>query len=245
MIPKIIHYCWLSNDAYPEKIKVCIDSWKKNLPDYEFILWDKSKFDINSHLWVKQAYEVGKYAFAADYIRLYALYNYGGIYLDSDVEVLKSFNPLLNQPYFFCTEDATKLCIEAATIGAEPHNEYIGRCLSYYQDRMFIVNGVMDMLPLPQIMSSYVDKYKIIEKESDFCANLEELQIYTKEYFSPKDGNTGNPSYLTNKTYSIHHYAGSWVSNSYKFKQFLLYKILGKQLTNYCVRIKKHILNRK
>ena len=85
MIPKIIHWCWLSGDPYPPKIQACLDTWKKVLPDYEIILWDTNRFDVNSTPWTKQAFEVKKYPFVADYIRLYAIYNYGGIYLDSDV----------------------------------------------------------------------------------------------------------------------------------------------------------------
>lgn len=99
MIPKIIHYCWLSNDPIPEKLQEYMKSWKEKLPDYEFKLWNFDCFDINSSQWVKEAFEAKKYAFAADYIRLYAVYNYGGIYMDMDVEVIKSFNPLLNNDY--------------------------------------------------------------------------------------------------------------------------------------------------
>jgi len=117
MIPKIIHFCWLSNDEYPKKIKKCVASWRKKLPDYEFILWDTNKFDINSTLWTKQAYETKKYAFAADYIRLHAIYTYGGIYLDTDVEVLKRFDNLLNLPYFIGSQHDHLM--EAAVIGAE------------------------------------------------------------------------------------------------------------------------------
>ena len=89
MIPKIIHYCWLSNDPIPEKLQEYMKSWKEKLPDYEFKLWNFDCFDINSSQWVKEAFEAKKYAFAADYIRLYAVYNYGGIYMDMDVEVIK------------------------------------------------------------------------------------------------------------------------------------------------------------
>lgn len=86
MIPKKIHFCWLSGDEFPPLIQYCIDTWEKVLPDYEIILWDTKRFDINSIAWVKEAFEAKKYAFAADYIRLYAVYTEGGIYLDSDVE---------------------------------------------------------------------------------------------------------------------------------------------------------------
>ena len=91
MIPKIIHYCWLSKDPIPKDMQMFIDGWYEKLPDYEFMLWDFNRFDIHSSQWVKEAFSKKKYAFAADYIRLYALYNYGGIYMDMDVEVLKSF----------------------------------------------------------------------------------------------------------------------------------------------------------
>lgn len=83
MIPKIIHYCWLSGDEVPENLKKCMDSWKKIIPDYEFVKWDFTKFDKSSSAWVSEAFDNRKYAFACDYIRLYAVYNYGGIYLDS------------------------------------------------------------------------------------------------------------------------------------------------------------------
>ena len=104
MIPKIIHLCWLSGDPYPPKIAKCLKTWEKFLPDYEVVLWDTQRFDLNSSLWVKQAFEKKKYAFAADYIRFYALFHIGGIYLDSDVEVLKSFDDLLDLPYFIGAE---------------------------------------------------------------------------------------------------------------------------------------------
>lgn len=101
MIPKIIHYCWLGDSEFPELVKKCIQSWKKKMPDWEFILWDKNCLkDLNSD-WVNEAYSTKKYAFAADYIRLYAVNKFGGFYLDSDVEVLKNFAPLLDSPYIF------------------------------------------------------------------------------------------------------------------------------------------------
>lgn len=96
MIPKIIHWCWLSDDPIPDKLQHYMESWKKFLPDYEFIHWNFDRFPKGKSIWVDQAFEAHKYAFAADYIRLYALYNYGGFYLDMDVEVLKSFDTLLN-----------------------------------------------------------------------------------------------------------------------------------------------------
>lgn len=105
MIPKIIHYCWLSNDPFPEKIQMCMDSWKKIMPDYELKLWNTQNFDVeNSIPYVKEAFANRKWAFVADYIRLYALYTEGGIYLDSDVKVLKRFDDFLHHSFFTSME---------------------------------------------------------------------------------------------------------------------------------------------
>ena len=120
MIPKIIHLCWMSGDPFPSDIQKCIDSWKRILPDYEIWLWDTKRFDLSTSVWVTEAYDKKKYAFCADYIRMYALFNYGGVYLDSDVEVLRSFNDLLTLPYFIGYE--SKQYFEAAVIGAEKGN---------------------------------------------------------------------------------------------------------------------------
>ena len=156
MIPKLIHLCWLSGDPYPPKIQLCIDSWKKYLPDYEIMLWDTNRFDVNSTPWTKQAFEAKKYAFVADYIRLYAVYNYGGIYLDSDVEVLKSFDDLLHLPYFAGTEVGPD-GIEMAAFGAEKGTGWVKFMLDYYQDRNYILeNGEKNMEPMPPVMGNLI-----------------------------------------------------------------------------------------
>ena len=104
MIPKIIHYCWLSTDPVPQKLLDCMETWKKVLPDYQWVKWDLSRFDINSTVWTREAFQKKKYAFAADYIRLYAIYTMGGIYLDMDVEVVKSFDDFLDNDFFTFSE---------------------------------------------------------------------------------------------------------------------------------------------
>ena len=152
MIPKIIHLCWLSGDPYPMEIQKCLDSWKRHLPDYEICLWDTKRFDIHSTPWTEQAFAARKYAFAADYIRLYALYNYGGIYLDSDVLVYKNFDALLSLPYFI-GEDYDG-AFEAAVIGAEKHLPFVKHLLDYYDGRNFVrEDGTYEtVMPLPLII---------------------------------------------------------------------------------------------
>lgn len=216
MIPKIIHYCWLSNDPIPREIQQYMSSWKKYLPDFEFILWNFDRFDINSSLWVKQAFNAKKYAFAADYIRLFALYNYGGFYLDMDVEVLHSFNPLLQLNSALCYENNGKV-IEAATMGTEKKSEWVGRCLDYYRDRSFVKeDGTYDMVPLPQIIMSILKKsykpqsVKSIDDAIRLDNNNNVIPILSSDFFSPKSYASGKIK-ITSNSYSIHHFQGTWL----------------------------------
>ncbi|MBS6577253.1 glycosyltransferase family 32 protein [Parabacteroides goldsteinii] len=242
MIPKVIHYCWLSDDIYPPKIRLCIDSWKKFLPDYEIILWDIQKFPVNSVRWVEEAYKNGKYAFAADYIRLYALYHYGGIYLDSDVEVIKSFDDLLALPYFIGVDSQNK--IEAAVIGVEPLNPWISFCLDYYKDRPFVLEGGrLDMKTLPIIMQEIIEKQRKIEiVKKNFLEDNKDSSIvrfFPFDFFCSKRHDTGIIQ-KTDRTYAIHHFAMSWCTPKDRFltycKRFSV-KILGNKGTSFLITL--------
>ena len=190
MIPKIIHFCWVGGGEYTPLVNKCINSWKKNLPDYEIMLWDRNKFNINSTPWTKEAFEQKKYAFVADYIRLYALNEYGGIYLDSDVEVLRSFNDILNNKSFI-GYDSTE-AIEAAIIGAEPSTDWIKKALEYYDDRHFILpNGDLDTRPIPRMIKNVLEnEYRISLFSPTEISELENITIYPSHYFSPKNYQT-------------------------------------------------------
>jgi mannosyltransferase OCH1-like enzyme len=200
LIPKIIHYCWLSDDPIPENLQKCIKSWKENLHGYEFILWNFDRFDINTSLWVKDAFQAKKYAFAADYIRLYAVYNYGGIYLDMDIEIIKSFDDLLNAEYMLAFEDDNKN-IEAGCFGAIKSARYIKDCLEYFKDKDYKKTITDNSYVLPKIMK------EILLNNNKFDIT----KIYSKDYFTAKSFHTGIIT-ITDNTYCIHHYAGSWVS---------------------------------
>lgn len=213
MIPKKIHYCWLSGDPLPPKLAYCIKSWQKKNIGYEFVKWDLNKFPLDSCCWVKEAFENKKYAFAADYIRLYAVYSEGGIYLDSDVESLRSFDDLLKYPYFLGQEDTPNI-IEASTFGAVPHLEWVRKCLDYYNNRHFVKeDGSFDMKPLPEIMrdifqANYGIEY--ISKPSDYDSSDNRIQLLPVDFFSPKNWQSLE-LHKTKNTYSIHHFAGSWL----------------------------------
>ena len=237
MIPKIIHLCWLSGDPYPAKIDRCLKSWEKYLPDYDVMLWDTNRFDLDSSIWVRQAFEKKKYAFAADYIRFYALYHYGGVYLDSDVEVLKSFNDLLDLPYFMGAEKAQTP--EAAIIGAEKGCDWVKQCLDYYESRSFVLeDGTLDIQKLPEIMERQIQKLKPLRilslKDSLNIRKLDmqkEVLEFNDAFFSPKVFDSREVE-ITPYTYAIHHYQNSWFSPKakayYRSRAFLV-KIFGQK----------------
>lgn len=217
MIPKIIHLCWLSGDSYTPDIQKCLDSWKVFLQDYEIRLWDTNRFNVNSTLWTKQAFEAKKYAFAADYIRLYALYNYGGIYLDSDVLVYKSFNDLLDLPYFI-GQDYTG-CFEAAVIGAEPKTPWIKDVLDRYNNRPFIMcDGAYDMVPLPQVFYEIlIPKYRFVRigKLISYEWDDQTIVLFHKDFFNSR--NSIGPR-QKKTSYCSHCYAGTWTSKKKDLK---------------------------
>ena len=223
MIPKVIHYCWLSDDPYPEKIKRCMDSWKRVLPDYEFVHWNFDRFPRGKSKWVDQAFDAGKYAFAADYIRLYALYNYGGIYLDTDVEVVKPFDDLLVLPYFFGMEMETSP-IEAATMGCEKGCSLIKDVLDTYIGKSFVKpDGTFDELPLPNLFKPFLgDRYalKMISSIDEFDYDQNVINVFPITWFSPKEWHSGGIR-STPETYSIHQFYASWLGKKDRFVMWI------------------------
>ena len=221
MIPKIIHYCWLSDDPIPTDLEKCMRTWKKNLPDYEFMKWDFTRFSKESSQWVKEAFDAKKYAFAADYIRLYALYNFGGIYLDMDVEVLRSYDEFLQLDTMLCYENSGKGKLEVAAFGVKEKSEWVGKCLDYYKNRSFIKSdGSYDMKVLPYVIRDclYESEFGLVNVNSitdALSVGNKSIPVFPFDFFSPKSYDTGKIEQTFN-TYSIHHFAGTWVSKSDK-----------------------------
>ncbi len=246
MIPKIIHYCWLSGQEYPQDVKNNIASWKAILPDYEFMLWDWERSETLKCVWIQQALENKKYAFAADFIRLYAVYTYGGIYLDSDVEVLKSFDDLLNLPYFIGAEYNINKRIEAAVFGSEKKTKWLLISMEYYNNRPFVKeDGNFDMLLLPQIMKSKIELIKNItlmeasqvQEVGFLLKNEDSFFLFPFEYFSPKNIETGKIS-KTKNTYTIHHFSSSWMPFTTKLRRKIM-QIVGVGLTEKIISVLK------
>lgn len=218
MIPKIIHWCWLSDEPLPANLQRYVDHWKDILPDYEVWLWDFKRFDKSSSIWVSQAFDNKKYAFAADYIRLYALFHYGGIYLDSDVEVLKSYNPFLGLPTMACCEYGSRN-LEMATIGVEKGAKWIGDCLNVYKENKFVrEDGTFNMIPLPMVIKQILQEkgYKLVDITDESMKenkrfSADEIPVLPYDFFSPKSFDD-NKVYCTERTVSIHQFAGTWVN---------------------------------
>ncbi len=232
MIPKIIHYCWLSGDPIPADLQRYMRTWKEKLPDYEFMLWDTKRFDINSSVWVKQAFENKKYAFAADYIRIYALYHYGGIYLDTDVEVLKSYNPLLHLNMMLGLDHALHN-VEVATWGAEKGLHSIKVLLDFYDKRTFIkADGSFDIEPMPPIVTriwkenlfELVPVATIGEAEEMMITKEKVISVFPMEWFCPQDWYTYK-LHLTKDTFSVHRYKGAWLEKDMRKEREILSKL--------------------
>ena len=227
MIPKIIHYCWLSGDEFPPLFKRCINSWKKELPGWEFRLWDKTCLEEINEPWVHEAYEAKVYSHASDYIRLYAVYKFGGFYLDCDVEVLKDFSPLLGLDYVFSKENSNSVFIEAATFGAHAGNPYLKKCMESYHNRHFIKNdGSYEyQFIIPDVMMQCISDYTIINQIEDFKSGISTMQILPPRFFGPKNYSTGKFDQLTDDSYSIHHFSGSWRPFKMRMNRFIWRKL--------------------
>lgn len=229
MIPKKIHYVWMGKGTKNELISKCIESWKFFLPDYEIIEWNEDNFDINSNKFIKEAYENKKWAFVSDYIRLKVLYEHGGIYFDTDVEVIRSFDELLNVKSFIGFEDSIHL--GTSVIAAEKKHRWIGELINYYSDQsIFNKSGNIKLTPnVVHITSKTVEIYKL--KLNNTSQNFnDELVVYNSSYFSPglySESKKSKMKKIKKQTYSIHHYDGSWLSKKDEFK------ILAKKLVGY------------
>ncbi|MEI4828903.1 capsular polysaccharide synthesis protein [Bacillus sp. FJAT-53711] len=214
-IPKIIHYCWFGGKEKPSIVKKCIDSWKKTLSDYEIVEWNEDNFDTNSNLYVKEAYESGKFAFVSDYVRVYVLYNFGGVYMDTDVEVFKSFNDLLHHDSFWGFEQENY--IATSTIGAAKGNKLIKIFLDSYKEKSFITkDGTYDDLTNVAIITKILKEIGL--KQNGRYQEIKGMgTFYPQTFFSPYDY-INCRKFITENTYAIHHFYKSWLPFSTRIK---------------------------
>lgn len=222
MIPKVIHYCWFGGNPLPKSAQKCIASWRKYLPDYEIKEWNESNFDVNIIPYTAEAYKAKKYAFVSDYARFWILYKYGGLYFDTDVEVIKNMDDIIAKGAFMGLEKkqagATPTQLGVAPglgLGVNPGLGLYKELLDVYDDKhLFSAFGKIGET-IVGITSKIMQK-KGIKRQSDGFLHCGEITIYPEEYFCPKNYYTGELT-ITPNTCAIHHYTATWHKNTKTF----------------------------
>lgn len=228
MIPKKIHYCWFGGNPLPDEAKKCIESWKKYCPDYEIIEWNESNYDLNKNEYVKKAYEQKKYAFLTDYVRLDVIYEQGGIYLDTDVELIKNLDDLIENECYVGMEQPGRIATGLG-FGAIKKHPFVKENKEYYENNTFWdEQGKFKKVICVEITSDILSKYGLKNNNEVQYMEKPNVTIYPPEYFCPLKMGT-NKLTITRNTYSIHHYDGSWKSNSKIIRKLNYYSIPLKQ----------------
>ena len=241
MIPKIIHYCWFGGKPLPKSAEKCIASWKKYLPDYEIKRWDESNFDVNAIPYTREAYAACKFAFVRDYARFWILYHYGGVYFDTDVEVIRPIDDIINRGGFLGVE-SNRNGIYTVNPGlgfaATQSTAVIGEMVNLYSTFHFTnTDGASDLKNIVEITTDYLSSKGLqnTDEIQDCCG----FTIYPKDYFCPIDYDTRELK-ITENTRTIHHYAESWVPRSTRFKNALS-RLFGKRFMTCLIRIKAFV----
>ncbi len=225
-IPKVIHYCWFGKGELPKIAKKCIRSWKKYCPDYEIVCWTEENFDLTQNRYMQQAYQAGKWAFVSDYARLKILYDHGGIYLDTDVELIKPIDDLLENSGFMGF-DEKGIVATGLGFGGEKGNAIVGEFLKDYEDIAFILpDGSYDLTPCPDRNTATLKRLgmDVSNTNQTFMGTV----FLPREYLCPMDYYTGKKT-ITDQTYSIHHYSASWTSSVTK-RTTRIKRIIGVKL---------------
>lgn len=243
MIPKIIHYCWFGGNPLPKDALKCIESWKKYLPDFEIKRWDEANFDVNMIPYTKEAYKAGKYAFVSDYARFWIIYKYGGIYFDTDVEVISSLDPILLSGPFLGVEhrDSKQITVNPGLgFGAPAGMNALKDLLTQYERSHFYKDdGCISYKNIVEITSEYlVEKGMTNVAECQYCAGF---TIYPVDYFCPISFETRKLA-ITKNTKTIHHFAESWVPKATRVKN-AIGRIFGKNFLKLLVKVKSFVKN--
>ena len=241
MIPKVIHYCWFGRGQMPQLALKCIESWKKYLPDYEIKEWNEDNFDLDMYPYVREAYDNRKFAFVTDVVRLYALYHEGGIYMDTDVEVLKSLDSLLKYEAVSGFESPTQ--IPTGLMACREGHPLFKELLYEYNVIHFVKeDGTLDLTTnVVRITNACLKNGLVLNNK---LQTIKGFTILPKDYLCPKSYKDGK-IYLTKNTMTIHHFAGSWLDDKTRSRHNIKRKILsllGDDITMFLVKMKKNIL---
>lgn len=250
MIPKIIHYCWFGRNPLPELAQKCIASWKKYLPDYEIKEWNEDNFNVNIIPYTAEAYAAKKYAFVSDYARFWILYKYGGIYFDTDVEVIRPIDDIIAKGNFMGFETDPlpffdeKINMRKASVnpglglGVAPGFCLIQKMLDFYEGRHFVHEDNMRN----QITVVHIATHVLLNeglKDVSGIQKVDDCYVYPSEYFCPINVMTGR-IHVEKDTRTIHHYAGTWVDKKFSLKEFVK-KILPEKLVITIIELKSHL----
>lgn len=234
MIPKVIHYCWFGRNSLPDEYKVYMESWKKFCPDYEIKEWNEDNFDVNVNQYCKEAYDAKQWAFVSDYARLKIIYEQGGIYLDTDVELLKSLSPLVSAGVGFLGFQNPEEVNTGLGFAALPYNNCVKSMLDIYEKRTFLKkDGSFDLTPCPVVNTVGLKMHglKTGKEAIKEIQHLDGIDVYPIDFFNPMNVDTLKIS-ITNNSYSVHRYAASWYSNKGK-KRRKIKKIIPSYILNY------------
>ena len=211
MIPKIIHYCWFGGKEKPEDVLKMIASWMKHCPDYEIKEWNETNFNIHLNRYTEEAYQQKKWAFVSDVARLWALVHEGGIYMDTDVEVIRPLDNLLANKAFIGFEGTQ--WIGTNLMGTEPHNAFLQAFLEDYNHRNFTnPDGTLNQTTnVEEITSRFLTQHNLVRNGKQQQAG--DFTVYPTDYFSPYDYINGKVR-TTDNTYSIHWFSQSWIKRS-------------------------------
>lgn len=222
MIPKIIHYIWFGGNPYPPKVQYCMETWRKYLPDYEFHIWNEDTFDVNSIQFTKEAYANKKWAFVSDYVRVYALHKYGGWYLDTDVEVLRSLDGLSNHKMVLGTDDGGYLSV---VMGSEPQHFFWSRMLDLYSNLKFInPDGSLNQEVNNTYLQNELGKFGYVI-ENKLQKLDDDIIIFPDDYLHVCSLTSGK-RHLTENSYTIHWHTLLWINKKTRFIRFLRMHIL-------------------
>lgn len=224
LIPKKIHYCWFGGKPVPQKNRDWMESWKKYCPDYEIIRWDENSYDVTKNTYMLEAYQAGKWGFVPDYARLDIIYRYGGIYLDTDVELVRNLDELLYQKAFAGIDRSRNISLGLG-FGAQKGCQIIKELRDMYHTRSFIKkNGTYDLTEAPTLQRAFFQEKGYVNNGE--YQTIGEMTIYPEKVLSPKCNWTGR-ILPTVHTFSVHHYDGSWTEEGvqdviYRNKKFFL-----------------------
>jgi mannosyltransferase OCH1-like enzyme len=212
MIPKTIHYCWFGGNKMPQDEARYVEGWKDLLIDYKFKLWNEDNFDVDSVKFTEQAFRAKKWGFVTDYVRAYAVYHYGGIYLDTDVEVIKPFDDLLNTNICFSGFEDESHVAPGLIFAGEKGCSIAKELMDVYSNINFInKDGTLNLTTVPKILTGILLKHGLQQNNS--YQNIGCITVYPTDYFCPKSFKTGLLN-ITGNTYSIHHFKASWHSEN-------------------------------